>query len=212
MRFHHLLCVIALAITGCGGARSTIDTMPEVFSEISSKPYIPVENDGVLMLGYKVGTVTSWGTGFIVRYKDKDILCTAAHLMSDGAGVLQLYYSNGVPVPFSSVQEIHNLNNDSGFFVLTGLPDSVKRWEVGEARSSSSVTCIGYPETKRAEVRGKVEQIIMYVTVPIEAGMSGGVVVADGKAVGITTHKVLIDGTNSKTQCTVLADALSAMR
>lgn len=212
--YHLLLCFALLAFAGCSGAatRTTEDNMPAVFSEVASKPYTPVENDGVLMLGYKVGAVTSWGSGFVVRYKEKDVLCTAAHLMSDGPGILQLYYSNGVPVPFSSVKEINNLNNDSGFFILTGLPDSVKRWEVGEVRSNESVTCIGYPENKRTEARGKVERVIMYVTVPIEAGMSGGIVVANGKAVGITTHKILVDGTNSKTQCTVLADALSSMR
>ena len=214
MKFYHLLCFIGLALAGCSGGatRSEADSMPAVFSEVATNPYTPVENDGVFVVAYKVGAITSWGSGFVVRYKDKDVLCTAAHLMSDGPGILQLYYGNGVPVPFSSIQEWKNLANDSDFFVLTGLPDSVKRWEVGEARSKSAVTCIGYPENKRSEGRGKIEQVIMYITVPIEAGASGGIVIADGKAIGIATHKVLIDGTNSKTQCTVLADALSAMR
>jgi S1-C subfamily serine protease len=203
----YLLMGAVLFLAGCAGAPVSHEKVSEI-----STAYSTVECDGVITVAYKVGSVTSWGSGFIIKHNGRDLLCTAAHVVSEPNGILQLFYSDGRPVPFTAISVTKNLSNDAAFFVIEGLPANVKRWEVGAVNTKNKVQVIGYPENRREQSKGTVNKITMELSVPVKGGMSGGIVIGpDGKAAGIVTHQIMMDGKNTASLCAVLEDALATM-
>ena len=202
------LLLLLLLVVGCA---PVVDKGK--LSEVAEAPTEPYSgaSDGVLIVNYRNGPRVSGGSGFIVRQQGGlDVLCTAAHVINSPDSVLELFYADGVtPVPFTAGRTYVNEDNDSAFVVLSGLPSNVKRWEVGEARSRGTITSIGYPGfyQKREVINGKIINIKMFVSTPINSGMSGGIVIENGKAVGIVTHQA-----GNESWCTVLADAIEAVR
>lgn len=181
-------------------------------SEVAIK-YPIQDSDGIVLVCHRVGIESSWGTGFIVSYKNKDVLVTAAHVVDDPKGVLQLYYPDGKPIPFVAVRAFKDVENDAAMFVLQGLPANVKRWPVAEPTVQGRVQAIGFAEGERREVvKGYVKKVTLELSAQIEGGMSGGIIIdASGRAVGIITHQVMKAGSPNTSQGSVLVEALAQL-
>ena len=186
-------------LSGCGQLPSPSD-------------YTGQDSDGILQVVWRVGPELNCGSGFVITYNGKDYLCTAAHVVSEKGGILELRYADGKPVPFSAGLPYLQAGNDFALFSLMNLPANVKRWAVASARVQEKTQAIGYAngenKTKREGVASKVT---MEISAPIESGMSGGIVIQDGKAVGIIINQIVRTG-QTTSEAVVLENALEGLR
>jgi S1-C subfamily serine protease len=176
----------------------------------SPQEYTGQASDGILQVVWRVGPELNCGSGFVISYKGKDYLCTAAHVVSQKGGILELRFADGKPVPFIAGSLVSLTDADCAFFSLMSLPANVKRWDIASAQLKPT-QAIGYANGEnRTERKGSTSKITMEIDAPIESGMSGGIVIQEGKAVGIITNQ-LISGGKQTSQAAVLENVLEGL-
>jgi len=159
----------------------------------------PRSVSGLLRVEWRVGNLTSFGTGFLVANNGRDYLITAAHIVEDETGKLYLMFEDGTPVPFTAKRMYKEKGLDAVAVEVADVPSFVPRYTTGILGVGDTVAAYGFPEAKgRFEVRGDVVTRVIEASCRIQNGMSGGPLMVNGKVVGVLSSRVFkSDGTEA---------------
>ena len=193
-----LFSLFIVVFAGCGSIRnrSTEDIEGRDFRDIIVTEQLEVAgiddcDNPVVVIQSARSSEISCGSGTLVNYEGRLYVVTARHVISDGGTLSVWQGEKRINVSLGTPREL--ISADIAIIPVTETHGRLATMIMDLNIPTADERCIaaGYVENEQYVEKTGVITEASLSTIRVEAGMSGGPIIIDGKIAGVTTSQVI---------------------